>query len=38
MKIETKIQLMGREVKCKNNRWEEGRRKKELQSEFITIG
>jgi len=25
--MEIKIQLMGREIECKNNRWEEGRRK-----------
>jgi hypothetical protein len=34
---ENKIQLVGREMKCKNNRWEEGQRRRELQSEF-TIG
>jgi len=28
LEIENKIQLVGREMKCKNNRWKESRRKK----------
>jgi len=37
LEIENKIQLVGREMKCKNNRWEESRRRNKPLSE-VTIG
>jgi len=37
LEIENKIQLVDREMKCKNNRWEESRRRNESLS-VVTIG
>jgi hypothetical protein len=37
LEIENKIQLVGREMKCKNDRWEESRRRNKPLS-VVTIG